>query len=145
MPKTKEKKVIWNSSSFLAIVAVYLVVLLFFGVYVFLWQGFGSHGLVFSIGGKNQVIDVFDGILLLGALVSFFLVFISLLAFQRRKDNRIFILAVAFFFFALGEVLQIFDNFFPQENLFIVNAGKAIDLIVLLSFAMLLYGRYKRK
>ena len=145
MAEKKEKKVKWNETSFLMILGVYLVVLLFFGVYVFLWQGFGSHGLVFSLGGKNQKLDAFGVILLIATLISFFLVFISLLAFKKRKDNRLFIISVAFFFFALREVLQIFDNFFPQENIFIANAAKAIDLIVLLSFAMLVYGRHKRK
>ncbi len=145
MQEKRGKRIKWNASTFYMIIAVYLVVIVLSGIYLFLWQGFGSKGLVFSIAGKDQVLNAFDIVLLAATLVSFFLVFISLLAFKRRKDNRIFILSIAFFFFAVNEMLQIFDNFFPNEYIFISNASKAIDLLILLSFAMLVYGRSSRK
>jgi hypothetical protein len=144
MPEQK-KKVEWNATTFFWIVAVYLAIIVLCGIYIFALQGFGSKGLEFSIGGENRAIDAFDVILLAAAVASFFLVFISLLAFKRRKDNRIFILSIAFFLFAVNEILQIFDNFFPSEFIFIGNAQKVLDLLILFSFAMLVYGRHTRR
>ena len=112
-------------------------------VYIRCWQGFGSKGLVFSIAGRDHVFNAFDIILLVATLASFFLVAISLLAFKKRRDNRIFILTIAFFFFALVQVLDIFENFFPSEYIFITNAERVLNLLILLSFGMLVYGRYK--
>jgi hypothetical protein len=145
MPEKSQRSIKWNPNTFMWIIAVYIAVIVLCGVYIFALQGFGAKGLVFSIGGKNQVIDAFDIILLAAAVASFFLVAISLLAFKRRKDNRIFILSIAFFLFAVNEILQIFDNFFPNEFIFIANAQKVLDLLILLSFAMLVYGRYTRR
>jgi len=138
--KTKVK---WNEKTFFAIIAIYLIVIAFSAVYLFLWQGFGSKGLVFSIAGRDHVFNAFDIILLVATLASFFLVAISLLAFKKRRDNRIFILTIAFFFFALVQVLDIFENFFPSEYIFITNAERVLNLLILLSFGMLVYGRYK--
>ncbi len=141
----KKSKVIWNSTNFFWIISIYLAVILFSGVYFFGWQHFGSNGLSFSIGGRNNLIDPFDIILLAATVISFFLVAISLLAFKRRKDNRLFILSLAFFFFAMHEVLLIFDNFYPGENIFIANASKVLDLLVLLSLTMLMYSKFSRR
>ena len=138
--KTKVK---WNEKTFFAIIAIYLIVIAFSAVYLFLWQGFGSKGLVFSIAGRDHVFNAFDIILLVATLASFFLVAISLLAFKKRRDNRIFILTIAFFFFALVQVLDIFENFFPSEYIFVTNAERVLNLLILLSFGMLVYGRYK--
>ncbi|MBI4170826.1 MAG: hypothetical protein HY514_03965 [Candidatus Aenigmarchaeota archaeon] len=142
MAEKETKKVKWNETTFFMIIAVYLIVIVFSGIYLFAWQGFGSKGLVFSIAGRDQVLNAFDIILLAATIAAFFLVAISLLAFKKRKDNRIFILAIAFFFFALSEILQLFENFFPAEYIFTSNAGKVLDLLILLSFAMLVYARY---
>ena len=145
MEGKKAKKIIWNSTNFFWIIAIYLAVIIFSGVYFFVWQGFGSNGLVFSIGGRDRIFTAFDAILLVAAFISFFLVAISLLAFKRRKDNRIFILSLAFFFFALREVFQIFENFYPGEGIFISNATKVLDLLVLISLTMLLYSKFSRR
>ena len=139
------KRVRWNATTFYWIVAIYLAVIVVSWIYFFVLQGFGSHGLVFSINASDHNFNVFDLLLLAATAVSFFLVFISLLAFKRRKDNRIFILSVAFFLFALLEVFHLFDTFFPNEYIFIENAHKVIDLMILLSFAMLVYGRHTRR
>jgi magnesium-transporting ATPase (P-type) len=145
MPEQKTKKVKWNATTFYGIIIIYLAIIILSGIYFFVLQGFGSHGLVFSIDGKDHVFNIFDIVLLAATVVSFFLVFISLLAFKRRKDNRIFILSIAFFLFALLQVFHLFDAFFPGEYIFTENAHKVLDLLILLSFAMLVYGRYTRK
>lgn len=139
-----ESKAKWNLTTFYSIILFYVIVIAFSAVYLFVWQGFGSKGLVFSIAGRDQVLNAFDIVLLLATIAAFFLVAISLLAFNRRRDNRIFVLTLAFFFFALSEMLQLFENFFPNEYIFISNAGKVLDLLILLSFAMLVYARYYR-
>ena len=142
MKARKAKRAKWNEGTFLAIIAVYAAAIAFSWVYLFLLQGFGSKGLIFSIAGKDQVFNAFDAILIAATFASFFLVALSLIAFKRRKDNRIFILSLAFFFFAVNQVLEIFDNFFPNEYIFVRNAQKVLQLLILMSFAMLVYARY---
>lgn len=135
------KKVEWNMANFYAIIAVYVIVIVLSWIYLFVLQGFGSQGLTFSISGQDQVFNAFDVVLLAATIAAFFLVGLTLLAFKRRKDNRIFILAIAFLFFAVSEILLLFENFYPAEYIFINNAVKVLDLLILLSFAMLIYGR----
>jgi hypothetical protein len=139
------KRVKWNSSNFIWILAIYVAVIGLSAIYFFVMQGFGSHGLTFSIGGRDNTFTAFDAILVAATAISFFLVALSLLAFKRKKDNRIFILSLAFFFFALHEVVQIFDAFYPQESIFIENATRVLDLLVLASLMMLLYSKFSRR
>lgn len=135
------RRIKWNVTSFYTIILIYVAVIVLSWIYLFMLQGFGAHGLHFSIAGKDEVFNAFDILLLAATIAAFFLVALTLLAFRKRRDNRIFILAVAFFFFALREVLILFENFFPDEYIFISNAGKALDLLILVSFAMLVYSR----
>ena len=95
------KKVKWNSTNFYTVVALYVAIIIVSYIYIFVLQGFGSHGLSIGEGGAGggNFFDIFDVILIAASSASLFLVFVTLVAFKRKKDNRIFILAVAFFFF----------------------------------------------
>ncbi|MBI4896094.1 MAG: hypothetical protein HY832_00930 [Candidatus Aenigmarchaeota archaeon] len=131
----------WDFPSLYMIFLIYLVVLVLSSVYIFWLQGFGSHGFNFDIEGRDQAIDAYDVVLLVATITAFFLVSISLLAFQKHRDIKIFILSIAFFLFALNELLEIFDNFFPREYIFINHARRVFNLLILLSFVLLLIHR----
>jgi len=54
---------------------------------------------------------------------------------------KLFLISIAFFFFAIKEVLVVFENFFPNEYIFIDNASRGLELLTLISFILLLYRK----
>lgn len=120
-----------------AIYGIFIVGLVF---YLVILQQFGFHGLEFQIGGKDNLITALDLLILVTTVASFALLGIALLAFKRKKDIRLFIIVLAFFFFALKEFLFLLDNFFPREAVFIGHAERGLEFLILLSFIMLLYA-----
>lgn len=129
---------------FKIILLVYAVVIIGAIVYFGFLQHFGFRGLLFNIAGKDHVVNPVDALILAVTLAAFFLLAISLLAYRRTNDSRILIVSLAFFFFAVKEFLFLLDNFFPQENIYIGNAERTLELLILLSFMMLMYGTFKR-
>lgn len=139
-PKTKEPKI----SSYYLIAAIYAVFILGLVFYLVILQHFGFKGLQFQIGGKDNTITALDMLIFVSTIASFALLGISLFAFKRKKDIRIFIISLAFFFFALKEFLFVIDNFFPKESVYIGNAERGLEFLILLSFVMLMYTSRSR-
>lgn len=139
-PKTKEPKI----SSYYLIAAIYAVFILGLVFYLVILQHFGFKGLQFQIGGKDNTITALDMLIFVSTIASFALLGISLFAFKRKKDIRIFIISLAFFFFALKEFLFVIDNFFPKEAVYIGNAERGLEFLILLSFVMLMYTSRSR-
>jgi hypothetical protein len=129
---------------FYIVLAVYVAVIACSVIYFGLLQHFGFSGMEFRLGGHNQMIDIMDIVILVATTASLFLLIISLLATKRTGDTRMLIISIAFFFFVIKEFLFIFENFFPGENIYIDNAERTLELLILLSFIMLIYGTYKR-
>jgi hypothetical protein len=129
---------------FYIVMAVYAVVIVCSVIYFGLMQHFGFSGMEFNLGGHNQMIDIMDIVILVATIASVFLLAISLIATKRTGDTRMLIISIAFFFFVIKEFLFIFENFFPGENIYIDNAERTLELLILLSFIMLIYGTYKR-
>lgn len=123
------------------IILVYAVVIIGAFFYFAILQGFGYRGLQLSISGKDQVLAPLDILIVLSTLASFVLLIISLSAFSRRGDLRLFVISFAFFFFTLRQLLFLLDNFFPGENIYIFHAVHTLDLLILLSFILLMYRR----
>lgn len=119
----------------------YVLVIIGAFIYFAVLQGFGYRGLEFTISGKDRVLAPLDILILLSTIASLILLAISIVAFERKKDNRFFVLAFAFFFFTLRQVLFLLDNFFPEENIYIFHAVHALDILILLSFMFLMYRR----
>lgn len=120
----------------IAIYGFFIVSLVF---YLTILQHFGFRGLQFQIGGKDGMITAIDLVIIISTIASFALLGISVLAFRKKRDIRIFIVSLAFFFFALKEFLSLIDNFFPKEAIFIGNAERGLEFLVLISFMMLMY------
>lgn len=128
-------------TSFYTLLLIYAVVIAVFFVYFVLLQNFGEKGLHFSLGGKDNVFNVFDVLILILLPVATALFVISFMAFMRKRDKRLFIISLAFFFFLAKQVLNLFQNFFPAEFIFIGNAESALELLILISFVFLLYKK----
>jgi hypothetical protein len=135
------KKAIKPSISLILLAYVLVIVAAF--VYFVIMQQFGYKGLVFHMEGKDQSFTPLDMLIMLSTIVSFVLLLISLGAFGRKKDLRLFVISFAFFFFTIRQFLFLLDNFFPEENIFIGNAVHTLDLLILLSFIMLMYRSKK--
>ena len=123
------------------IVIAYAVVIIGALFYFAVLQGFGFKGLEFSISGKDRVLAAVDILIVLSTIASFLLLIISLTAFSRRGDLRLFVISFAFFFFTLRQVLFLLENFFPGENIYIFHAVHTLDLLILLSFILLMYRK----
>jgi hypothetical protein len=126
------------------IALVYILAIATAVVYFGVMQHFGHRGLVFDIGGRDRIFGLPDILIPVVTIASIFLLILSLIAFKRTNDTRILILSLAFFFFMLHALLEVLDNFFPREFIFINNATAVLEFLVLLSFIMLIYSSYKR-
>jgi len=125
------------------VLLVYSLVILLSVLYFGFMQHFGFRGMAFEIGGRDRIFSFFDFLILFVTALSIFLLVLSLEAFRRTNDTRLLILSFAFFFFSLVEFLSVLENFFPREFIYINNASKVLELLVLLSFVMLIYSAYK--
>lgn len=118
---------------------VYAAVIVAVLFYFVILQNFGYQGLKFTLEGKDRVLAPLDALILVSALASIALLAVSVSAFSRKRDMRLFVLSLAFFFFALRQLLFLMDNFFPGENIYIFHAVHTFDVLILLSFIFLMY------
>jgi len=137
----KKEKVMKPSTNL--ILLAYAVVIVAAFVYFVILQQFGYRGLVFNMEGKDHTFAPLDIMIILSTIASSILLLISLTAFSRKKDLKLFVISFAFFFFTIRQFLFLLDNFFPEENIFIGNAVHTLDLLILLSFIMLMYRAKK--
>src|SRR3989344_1969147 len=141
MVKSRKKKKIKPSKNLILLAYVIVILAAFF--YFVILQQFGYRGLVFTIEGKDHTFLPLDILIILSTVASAILLLISLTAFSRKRDLKLFVISFAFFFFTLRQFLFLLDNFFPEENIFIGNAVSTLDLLILLSFIMLMYRAKK--
>ena len=124
-----------------AILAIYAIVIIGSVVYFVALQNFGSSGLEVHISGRDRQINLLDFMILIIMPIAFVLFIISLLAYMRKRDTRMLVISAAFFFFMVKETLFALENFFPNEFIFIANAERALELLILLSFVFLMYRK----
>ncbi|MFH0949143.1 MAG: hypothetical protein V1802_01500 [Candidatus Aenigmatarchaeota archaeon] len=128
-------------SPFYVMILIYAAVIIGSIFYFVYMQKFGTQGLEFSVTGEDRTFSIFDMLILLLTPVAFVLFIVSALAYRRKKDTRLFLVSLAFFFFLVKEVLNLLENFFPKEFIFIGNAERALEFLILLSFVFLLYRK----
>jgi len=129
------------SSKSTAMLLIYAIVIVGSIIYFVYMQQFGTQGLEFRIEGSDNIFTIFDVLILILLPIAFVLLVISTLAFFRKPNMKMFIVSVAFFFFAVKEAIVLLENVFPKEFIFIENAERAIDFLILLSFIFLLYRK----
>lgn len=128
-------------TSFTTMLIIYAVVLLASFVYFVSLQSFGARGLEFSVVGRDNVFNIFDMLILFTIPTALLLWVLSLLAYRKKPEIKLFIVSIAFFFFALKEFLNFLEAFFPKEFIFIGNAERALEFLILISFMFLLYKK----
>ena len=128
-------------TSFYTMLIIYALVGIGTFVYFVYLQSFGSRGLEFSIVGRDNVFNIFDMLILFTIPTALVLWVLSLLAYRRKPEIRLFIVSIAFFFFAVKELLNFLETFFPKEFIFVGNAERALEFLILISFMFLLYKK----
>jgi hypothetical protein len=128
-------------TSLYTMLIVYAIVGIASFVYFVSLQSFGTRGLEFSIVGKDNRLTVFDMLILFTLPTALLLWSLSILAYKRKPEVRLFIVSIAFFFFAVKELLNFLDAFFPKEHIYIGNAERALEFLILISFMFLLYKK----
>lgn len=128
-------------TSFYTMLIIYAIVIIASFTYFVSLQGFGTKGLEFSIIGRDKAFSVFDMLILFTIPTALVLWILSLLAYRRKPEIRLFIVSIAFFFFAVKELLNFLEAFFPKEFIFIGNAERALEFLILISFMFLLYKK----
>ena len=128
-------------TSLYSIVLIYAIVIAALAVYIFFMQQFGAKGMQFHLSGRDQSVTILDIAIIAVTIIALLLLLISLMAFKKKPDMRIFLISLAFFFFAAKEFLAFFENFFPKEHIFIDNAERGLELLMLISFILLLYRK----
>lgn len=131
-------------TSYLGIALIYGIFIAGALVYFVGLQHFGLNGCSFSVGGNDNVVTPLDVALTAIFILSAALLVISLVAFGRKKTVKLFIISLTFFFFTVKEFLVMMNNYFPGENIYIGNALGALELLILLSFMLLIVNMGKK-
>ena len=129
-----------NITSFKGIALIYGIFIAGAIIYFGILQQFGYNGFSFVLEGKDRTLTPLDALIIVTLVFSVILLIVSLAAFSRKRTVKIFIISLAFFFFAVKEFLITVENFFPGENIYIGNAGGALEFLILLSFVLLIYN-----
>lgn len=128
-------------TSFSTMVIIYALVIAASFVYFVSMQSFGANGFEFSLVGRDNVFNIFDMLIIFTIPTALLLWVLSLLAYRRKPEIRLFIISIAFFFFAVKETMNFLEAFFPNEFIYITNAERALDFLILISFMFLLYKK----
>ena len=95
----------------------------------------------FTLGGRDLRFSFYDVVLVMVGAVGVALSTISLSAYNRKRDRRLFIISLAFLFFTLKSILNIIDNFFLGGYQFIGIAAQSLELLMILAFFLVLFRR----
>ena len=98
----------------LVMLAIYAAIIVGSLIYFVALQQFGSGGLEFWVPGRDNAFTLFDVLIIVTLPIAVVLLIISALAFFRKPQLRLFLISVAFFFFAVKEALFLLENFFPN-------------------------------
>lgn len=112
-------------------------------IYFIVLQHFTPTIGCFNMGGRDYSIGILDILIIVAVIASIFLLVISLMAFGRTNDPKMLILALAFFFFSIKEFLAVGENFFPGSYIYIDHMDKTLDVLIFMSFIILIYAGYK--
>ncbi|MBI2970980.1 MAG: hypothetical protein HYY37_01015 [Candidatus Aenigmarchaeota archaeon] len=97
--------------------------------------------ITFNIGGRDLLFSPFDIVLVTTSVIASALVVVSFLAYQRTADRKLFVVSLAFIFFTIRSVLDVFDNFFLAGYSFLSIAKRLLDLLIVLAFLFVLFRK----
>lgn len=119
---------------------IYLLLILVTFFYLIGIEGIASGHFHLQPGGRDHVFTFYDITLILVLFVTIALASVSYIAYAKKKSDRLFFIALAFFLFALKSGLKIIDNFLTGDYSYI---GISIQTLELLILACLFYAIFK--
>ena len=125
------KQILVLYTTLVVLAIVYLV-----GVESIFGGAFYVHG-----GGRDVHFTFYDLTLFIVLFVSLALSIISYKAYNKKRSNRLFFVALAFFLFAIKAALKIIDNFVIGDYSYIGISIQTLELLILLS---LFYAIFKK-
>ena len=99
------------------------------------------HSYRFVLGGQDMRFSFFDVVMALVGVVGVVLSVISFEAYNRKKDRRLFIIAMGFLFFTVKSIFNIIHNFFLGGYQFIGVASQTLELLMILAFFLVLFRK----
>ena len=123
------------------ILVLYVALVLLAGLYLFGVESIAGGSFYFHGGGRDTHFTFYDATLFLVFFVSLALALISYSAYNKKRSNRLFFIALAFFLFTLKSALKLIDNFIIGNYSYIGISIQTLELLILLS---LFYAIFKK-
>lgn len=120
---------------------LYGIIILLTAFYLFAVEGMGGGNFYFNAGGRDNVFSFFDVTLFLVLIFSAALTVVSLMAYGRKKSERLFFVSFAFFLFTLKSGLRIIDNFIVGGYGYIGISVQTLEFLILLSLFYALFRK----
>lgn len=123
------------------IFVLYVVLIVLSGVYLLGVEEVTDGSFYLHGGGRDTQFTFYDFTLFVVFAVALALAVISYSAYNKKRSNRLFFVALAFFLFTLKSALKIIDNFVIGNYSYIGISIQTLELLILLS---LFYAIFKK-
>ncbi len=122
------------------VVGYVILVILVAGYFVFLEDITGGNFVV-DIGGRDLKVSFFDVALVLVFIVASALTLIATMAYDKKRSQRLFLVAGAFFLFALKSAVGIVYNHVIGEYGYLGIGVQTLELLILLLLFFALFRK----
>jgi len=95
----------------------------------------------FNAGGRDMIFSFYDVSLFVVLAVSIALTLISTMAYIRKKNERLFFVAFAFFMFSIKSALKILDNNIIGPYVYLGISIQTLELLILLSLFFAIFKK----
>ena len=120
---------------------IYLGIILLSALYFVLIENIFENAYVINHGGRDLRVTFYDFALVVVFAVSAALTYISALAFLKKRNERLFFVAFAFFLFAIKAALKLIENFVVGSYGYIGITMQTLELLILLSLFFALFKK----
>ena len=122
-------------------IVLYVALIVLAAVYLLGVEAVTNGSFSLNRGGRDVHFTFYDATLFLVFFVSVVLAVISYSAYSKKRSNRLFFVALAFFLFSLKSALKLIDNFIIGNYSYIGISIQTLELLILLS---LFYAIFKK-
>ena len=123
------------------LVAIYTVLTVLAILFFLFTEFLSGQPYYFSLGGRDMKLSFYDLSLYLVFIVSTILMVISAMAYLKKKNERLFFVAFAFFLFTMKSALKIVENHIISSYSYIGISIQTLDLLILLSLFFALFKK----
>ncbi len=123
------------------VLVLYITLVVLAAVYLLGVESVTSGSFSLNSGGRDLHFTFYDLTLFIVFVVSLALSVISYSAYNKKKSDRLFFVALAFFLFAIKATLKVIDNFVIGDYSYIGISIQSLELLILLS---LFYAIFKK-